>query len=81
VEVKVEAKDGGDEQTLTVDRVMVSIGFAPRTEGIGLDKAGVELGERGEIVIDEYMRTNVDNIYAIGDVTMKLQLAHVAEAQ
>ncbi|MFO6505005.1 dihydrolipoyl dehydrogenase [Corynebacterium freneyi] len=79
VEVKVEAKDGGDEQTLTVDRVMVSIGFAPRTEGIGLDKAGVELGERGEITIDDYMRTNVDNIYAIGDVTMKLQLAHVAE--
>ncbi|MEJ5918963.1 MULTISPECIES: dihydrolipoyl dehydrogenase [unclassified Corynebacterium] len=81
VEVKVEAKDGGDEQTLTVDRVMVSIGFAPRTDGIGLDKAGVELGQRGEIVIDEYMRTNVENIYAIGDVTMKLQLAHVAEAQ
>ena len=79
VEVKVEAKDGGDEQTLTVDRVMVSIGFAPRTEGIGLDKAGVELGERGEITIDDYMRTNVDHIYAIGDVTMKLQLAHVAE--
>ena len=79
VEVKVEAKDGGGEQTLTVDRVMVSIGFAPRTEGIGLDKAGVELGERGEITIDDYMRTNVDHIYAIGDVTMKLQLAHVAE--
>ncbi|WP_210387252.1 dihydrolipoyl dehydrogenase [Corynebacterium sp. HMSC11E11] len=79
VEVKVEAKDGGDEQTLTVDRVLVSIGFAPRTEGIGLDKAGVELGERGEITIDDYMRTSVDHIYAIGDVTMKLQLAHVAE--
>ncbi|WP_448851701.1 dihydrolipoyl dehydrogenase [Corynebacterium sp. 335C] len=81
VEVKVEKKGGGDEQTLTVDRVMVSIGFAPRTEGIGLDKAGVDLGERGEIVIDEYMRTSADNIYAIGDVTMKLQLAHVAEHQ
>ncbi|MDO4609871.1 dihydrolipoyl dehydrogenase [Corynebacterium sp.] len=81
VEVKVEKKGGGDEQTLTVDRVMVSIGFAPRTEGIGLDKAGVELGQRGEIVIDEYMRTSADNIYAIGDVTMKLQLAHVAEHQ
>ncbi len=79
VEVKVEAKDGGDEQILTVDRVLVSIGFAPRTEGIGLDKAGVELGERGEITIDDYMRTSVDHIYAIGDVTMKLQLAHVAE--
>ena len=81
VEVKIEAKNGGKEQTLTVDRIMVSIGFAPRTENIGLDKAGVELGKRGEIVIDEYMRTNVDGIYSIGDVTMKLQLAHVAEAQ
>ena len=81
VAVKIEAKNGGKEQTLTVDRVMVSIGFAPRTENIGLDKAGVELGKRGEIVIDEYMRTNVDGIYSIGDVTMKLQLAHVAEAQ
>ncbi|WP_027019255.1 dihydrolipoyl dehydrogenase [Corynebacterium sputi] len=81
VVVKIEAKNGGKEQTLTVDRVMVSIGFAPRTENIGLDKAGVELGKRGEIVIDEYMRTNVDGIYSIGDVTMKLQLAHVAEAQ
>mgnify|MGYP002738835137 FL=1 len=79
VEVKVESKDGKKSETLTVDRVMVSIGFAPRTEGIGLDKAGVQLGERGEIPIDEYMRTNVEHIYSIGDVTMKLQLAHVAE--
>ena len=79
VEVKVESKDGKKSETLTVDRVMVSIGFAPRTEGIGLDKAGVEVGERGEIPIDDYMRTNVDHIYSIGDVTMKLQLAHVAE--
>ncbi|MBF6841961.1 FAD-dependent oxidoreductase, partial [Acinetobacter baumannii] len=44
VEVTVESKDGKNSETLTVDRVMVSIGFAPRTEGIGLDKAGVELG-------------------------------------
>lgn len=79
VEVTVESKDGKNSETLTVDRVMVSIGFAPRTEGIGLDKAGVEVGERGEIPIDDYMRTNVDHIYSIGDVTMKLQLAHVAE--
>ncbi|MFD5868342.1 dihydrolipoyl dehydrogenase [Corynebacterium sp. NPDC060344] len=81
VEVKVESKDGKKSETLTVDRVMVSIGFAPRTEGIGLDKAGVEVGERGEIPIDDHMRTNVDHIYSIGDVTMKLQLAHVAETQ
>ena len=81
VEVKVESKDGKKTDTLTVDRVMVSIGFAPRTEGIGLNKAGVEVGERGEIPIDDHMRTNVDHIYSIGDVTMKLQLAHVAETQ
>ena len=63
------------------DRVLQSIGFAPRTEGYGLDKLGVELTERGAIKIDDYMRTNVPGVYAIGDVTMKLALAHVAEAQ
>ena len=81
VEVDIESADGKKSETLKADRVMVSIGFAPRTEGLGLDKAGVELGERGEIVIDERMRTSAKNIYAIGDVTAKLQLAHVAEAQ
>ena len=60
---------------------MVSIGFAPRTEGYGLENTGVKLTERGAIDIDDRMRTNVDGIYAIGDVTAKLQLAHVAEAQ
>lgn len=81
VEVDVESKDGSDKQTLTVDRVMVSIGFAPRVEGYGLENTGVKLTERGAIDIDERMRTNVPGIYAIGDVTAKLQLAHVAEAQ
>ena len=81
VEVDIESVDGKNSETIKADRVMVSIGFAPRTEGLGLDKAGVELGERGEIVIDERMRTSAKNIYAIGDVTAKLQLAHVAEAQ
>ncbi|MFC5676713.1 FAD-dependent oxidoreductase [Aeromicrobium endophyticum] len=50
-------------------------------EGIGLESAGVELDERGAIAIDDRMRTSVPHIYAIVDVTMKLQLAHVAEAQ
>lgn len=81
VEVDVESKDGKKNDTLVVDRVMVSIGFAPRTEGYGLENTGVKLTERGAIDIDERMRTNVDHIYAIGDVTAKLQLAHVAEAQ
>ena len=81
VEVDVEGKDGGDAQTFTVDKVLMAVGFAPRTEGFGLDNTGVELAERGAIDIDDHMRTNVDGIYAIGDVTSKLQLAHVAEAQ
>ncbi len=74
-----DAKDAEGE--LTVDKVLMSVGFAPRVDGFGLDKAGVELTERGAIAIDDYMRTNVDGVYAIGDVTAKLQLAHVAEAQ
>ncbi|OIR44066.1 dihydrolipoyl dehydrogenase [Corynebacterium sp. NML130628] len=81
--VEVDVKKNGTDttETLTVDRVMISVGFAPRVEGYGLGKAGVELTERGAIAIDDRMRTNVDGIYAIGDVTAKLQLAHVAEAQ
>ena len=74
-----DAKDQPGE--LTVDRVLMSVGFAPRVTGFGLENTGVALTERGAIAIDDYMRTNVPGIYAIGDVTAKLQLAHVAEAQ
>lgn len=81
VEVDVESKDGSKAETLTVDRVLISVGFAPRVEGFGLENTGVKLTERGAIDVDERMRTSVDHIYAIGDVTAKLQLAHVAEAQ
>lgn len=81
VEVDVESKDGSKSETIKADRVMVSIGFAPRTEGYGLENTGVALTERGAIAIDDEMRTNVPHIFAIGDVTAKLQLAHVAEAQ
>lgn len=81
VEVGVESKDGSKTDTLKVDRVLISIGFAPRVEGFGLENTGVKLTDRGAIDIDDHMRTNVDNIYAVGDVTAKLQLAHVAEAQ
>ena len=68
-------------KVLEADKVMQAIGFAPRTQGYGLDKTGVELTERGAIAIDDYMRTNVPHIYAIGDCTAKLMLAHTAEAQ
>ncbi|MFT4051579.1 MAG: dihydrolipoyl dehydrogenase [Microbacterium sp.] len=66
---------------VTADKVLMSIGFAPNVTGYGLENTGVKLTERGAIDIDDYMRTNVEGIYAIGDVTAKLQLAHVAEAQ
>jgi dihydrolipoamide dehydrogenase len=80
VSVSYTGKDGA-AGAIEVDKVLMSIGFAPRVEGFGLDKTGVQLTERGAIAIDDHMRTNVPNIYAIGDVTAKLQLAHVAEAQ
>ncbi|WP_040766096.1 dihydrolipoyl dehydrogenase [Tsukamurella sp. 1534] len=79
VVVKYTGPKGAGE--LTVSKVLMSIGFAPRVEGFGLEKTGVALTERGAIAIDDYMRTNVPGVYAIGDVTAKLQLAHVAEAQ
>ena len=81
VKVTVSPAKGGEQKVLEADRVLQSIGFAPRTEGYGLEKLGVELTERGAIKIDDFMRTNVPGVYAIGDVTMKLALAHVAEAQ
>ena len=79
--VKVTVSKDGNEQTLEADKLLSAIGFAPRLEGYGLDAIGVETTDRGAIAIDEYCRTNVENVYAIGDVTGKLMLAHVAEAQ
>jgi dihydrolipoamide dehydrogenase len=78
--VRVVVSRDGQQQTIEVDKVMQAIGFAPRVEGYGLDRVGVRLTDRGAIAIDDFMRTNVENIYAIGDVTAKLLLAHVAEA-
>ena len=80
VRVTVSPAAGGDQQVLEADKLLSAIGFAPRTEGYGLESTGVELTDRGAIQIDEYMRTNVDGVYAIGDATGKLMLAHVAEA-
>jgi glutathione reductase (NADPH) len=67
---------GGD--VLTADQVMLAIGRTANTEGLGLDAAGVELGKTGAIVVDDYSRTSVDNIWAVGDVTNRVQLTPVA---
>jgi dihydrolipoyl dehydrogenase len=80
-EVIVTVSKDGKSDEIKAEKVLQAIGFAPNIEGYGLDKAGVAITERKAIGIDDYMRTNVGHIYAIGDVTGLLQLAHVAEAQ
>jgi dihydrolipoamide dehydrogenase len=79
LKVTVTDLKGDEQKVIETDRVMMAIGFRPRTTGYGLENTGVELTERGAIAIDGQMRTNVPHIYAIGDVTAKLMLAHVAE--
>ncbi|MGW5241340.1 dihydrolipoyl dehydrogenase [Monashia sp. NPDC004114] len=80
VRVTVSPAAGGDQQVLEADRLLSAIGFAPRVDGFGLENSGVGVTERGAIAVDARGRTNVPGIYAIGDVTGKLMLAHTAEA-
>ena len=75
------SKDGKNDEIKTEKVLQQAIGFAPNIEGYGLEAAGVRITDRKAIGIDDSMRTNVGHIYAIGDVTGLLQLAHVAEAQ
>jgi dihydrolipoamide dehydrogenase len=79
VRVTVTDKDGV-QQVLTADKVLQAIGFAPNVTGYGLEGIGVGLTERGAIAVDGRCRTSVPHIFAIGDVTAKLMLAHTAEA-
>jgi len=79
-EVSVTVSTDGKTEEIKAAKVLQAIGFAPNIEGYGLAAAGVAIN-RGAIGIDDYMHTNVGHIYAIGDVTGLLQLAHVAEAQ
>ena len=60
------------------DQIMLAIGRQPNTEALHVEKAGVELGKRGEVVVDDYSRTSAPHIYAVGDVTDRLQLTPVA---
>ena len=70
-----------NDETITVDKILVSVGRKPNTDGIGLNEAGIELDSKGFVKVDKYLRTNVKNIYAIGDVIGGYQLAHVASAE
>jgi dihydrolipoamide dehydrogenase len=70
----------GKQEVLEADELLQAIGFAPRTDGYGLENiAGLKLTDGGAIAIDERMATNIPGVYAIGDVTAKAMLAHVAE--
>ncbi len=77
--VKVSSAAGKTE-TLDAEQVLVAIGFRPNSKGLGLKELGVTINERGFIEIDERMATNIPGIWAIGDVTGKLMLAHVGSA-
>ena len=77
---KIRFNEGTDEREMACGLVLVAIGVTPNSDGLGLEQVGVST-ERDNIVVDEHMATNVPGIYAIGDVTGKLPLAHVASAQ
>jgi dihydrolipoamide dehydrogenase len=75
---KVAVKLPGE--TLEVDQVLVAAAFTPNSKGLGLEAVGVKISERGFVEVNEKMQTNVAGIWAIGDVTGKLMLAHVGSA-
>jgi len=78
IAVTVHLKDG---TTVTVDKLLVSVGRGLNSHGIGLEQVGVQTGRRGEILVNDRLETTVPGIYAIGDVVGKAMLAHVASAQ
>ncbi|MFW5633763.1 MAG: dihydrolipoyl dehydrogenase [Erythrobacter sp.] len=79
VTLTVEKSSGGDEQTIEASNVLVAIGRRPNTDGLRLEKAGLKVNNRGQIEIGHDFRTEVDNIWAIGDVAPGPMLAHKAE--
>lgn len=70
---------GGNK--ITADKVLISVGRRPNSSDIGIEKAGVEVDQKGYIKVDSHLRTNIDGIYAVGDVIGGLQLAHVASEE
>jgi dihydrolipoamide dehydrogenase len=81
-QVTVTALDKkGQEVQFTGDYCLVSVGRKPYTEGLGLDKAGVAVNERGQVQVNDHLQTNIPHIYAIGDVVRGAMLAHKAEEE
>jgi glutathione reductase (NADPH) len=75
VGLELELQDG---QWVTVDQVLYATGRVPNVRGLGLEEVGVEVRPNGRVVVDELSRTNVDHIYAVGDVTSRVNLTPVA---
>ncbi|WP_116772310.1 dihydrolipoyl dehydrogenase [Maribacter litoralis] len=78
--VKADNKKG-EEVVFEGDYCLVAVGRKPYTDGLNVDAAGVKLDDRGKVIVDEHLKTNVDNIYAIGDVIKGAMLAHKAEEE
>jgi len=81
VTIKTEAAKGGKEEVLDADVVLVAVGRRPFTDGLNLEAIGVELDNKGRVVIDDQFNTSVKNIKCIGDVTFGPMLAHKAEEE
>ncbi|KAK4686578.1 dihydrolipoamide dehydrogenase, partial [Tremellales sp. Uapishka_1] len=81
VKLQVDSAKGGKEETLEADVVLVAIGRRPVTQGLGLEKIGVEMDKRGRIVIDDQFNTSAKGVKCIGDVTFGPMLAHKAEEE
>ena len=81
LKVKVETAAGGTAETIEADSVLVAIGRVPFTDGLGLDAAGVKRDNRGRVIVDPHLRTNIAGIYAVGDVIAGPMLAHKAEEE
>jgi dihydrolipoamide dehydrogenase len=79
--VKVRWKSGDQNGTEEVGKVLVCVGRRPVTDNLGLDTVGVKIDKKGYILVDEHFKTNVEGIYAIGDVIGGLMLAHKAEEE
>lgn len=79
LKLTVEPSKGGKQEVLECDVVLVATGRKPNTHQLGLDSVGVKLNNRGQIEVDDHFRTNISNIYAIGDLIRGPMLAHKAE--
>jgi dihydrolipoamide dehydrogenase len=79
--VEVEVESGGESKIIEAEQGLIAIGVKPNSTSLGLEEIGVKLSDKGMVEIDERMATNVPGIWAIGDVTGKLMLAHVGSAQ